>query len=177
MNELKEVECYECNRLKTALSPRSRCITCEYRRAQFNEEENESLRYTLAESQKRITELEKERYELLNNFMAQLSEECEKFISLSNDVVEGLYLDNTPEGSIYNEKAYVEARLQDIKDPLYVSLQERLKKRDLEQQAKGAQFALELCEENGWGWNGDCGLSGDLELLIETLRKQAEQLK
>lgn len=40
------VTCYECDRVVPAgeLSPRSRCVTCEHRRAKFNERENEKLR-------------------------------------------------------------------------------------------------------------------------------------
>lgn len=36
--------CYECDAPVHELSPRSRCCNCEYRRAQFNEKENEQLR-------------------------------------------------------------------------------------------------------------------------------------
>lgn len=37
-------ECYECGSLTDKLSPRSRCVTCEHRRAEFNEEENRRVR-------------------------------------------------------------------------------------------------------------------------------------
>ena len=37
-------ECYQCGAKVHDLSPRYRCVICEYERAQFNEEENEILR-------------------------------------------------------------------------------------------------------------------------------------
>lgn len=37
-------ECYECNEQVHELSPRSRCVKCEHRRAIFNEKENDKLR-------------------------------------------------------------------------------------------------------------------------------------
>ena len=37
-------ECYECGATVPELSPRSRCIKCEYKNAQFNREENDKLR-------------------------------------------------------------------------------------------------------------------------------------
>lgn len=37
-------ECYECGNLADKLSPRSRCVMCEHRRAEFNERENEEVR-------------------------------------------------------------------------------------------------------------------------------------
>ena len=36
-------ECYECEAEVHELSPRSRCVNCEYRRAKFNEKEVERL--------------------------------------------------------------------------------------------------------------------------------------
>lgn len=43
-----EVECYQCGRMKTALSYRSRCLTCETQRADANADENDELRARLA---------------------------------------------------------------------------------------------------------------------------------
>lgn len=40
--------CYECGRLAHELSPRSRCVNCEHRRAVANEKENDQLRESLA---------------------------------------------------------------------------------------------------------------------------------
>lgn len=45
-------ECYQCGAEVHELSPRSRCVTCEYERAMYNETENDVLRgqvYTLEE--------------------------------------------------------------------------------------------------------------------------------
>ena len=42
------MSCYECNKKTNELSPRSRCVECEYRRAKFNEKENYELRKVLA---------------------------------------------------------------------------------------------------------------------------------
>ena len=41
--------CYECEKVVPLgqLSPRSRCVMCEHRRAVFNEKENEKLRKDL----------------------------------------------------------------------------------------------------------------------------------
>ena len=36
--------CYQCDMPAEKLSPRSRCVTCEYERANVNEDENEGLR-------------------------------------------------------------------------------------------------------------------------------------
>lgn len=43
-----EKECYQCGKMKTALNYRSRCLTCETERSDFNDDENEKLRYELA---------------------------------------------------------------------------------------------------------------------------------
>ena len=40
--------CYECEKDVAEISPRSRCVACEYRRSIFNELENDSLREQLA---------------------------------------------------------------------------------------------------------------------------------
>lgn len=45
---LPEKECYQCGKLKTALNYKSRCLTCVTERNDFNENENESLRYEIA---------------------------------------------------------------------------------------------------------------------------------
>ena len=38
------IECYECNKQAAELSPRSRCVNCEHKRATFNEAEAERHR-------------------------------------------------------------------------------------------------------------------------------------
>lgn len=63
--------CYECGAHTKELSPRSRCVSCEHRRAIYNEEENYDLRMKIEEkfvewqrkyeaAEERIAELEKE---------------------------------------------------------------------------------------------------------------------
>jgi hypothetical protein len=44
----KERECYECGKIKTALNRNSRCLTCVTERSEFNEQENNTLRFELA---------------------------------------------------------------------------------------------------------------------------------
>ena len=40
--------CYKCGKQARELSPRSRCVRCEYESNQFNEKENEKLRNQIA---------------------------------------------------------------------------------------------------------------------------------
>lgn len=40
--------CYECDNNVTDLSPRSRCVSCEYRRAIFNENEVDKMSEVVA---------------------------------------------------------------------------------------------------------------------------------
>lgn len=47
--DVVESECYQCGRLKTALSYRSRCLTCETQRADANADENDELRARLSD--------------------------------------------------------------------------------------------------------------------------------
>jgi hypothetical protein len=47
---MKTYECYQCGEMVAELSPRSRCVMCEYNRAEFNEKENDTLRDKLANS-------------------------------------------------------------------------------------------------------------------------------
>ena len=49
--------CYQCDREVHELSPRSMCVTCEYERSKFNENENDRLR-------EEIEDLEEENYDL-----------------------------------------------------------------------------------------------------------------
>jgi hypothetical protein len=44
MDEWKKLECYQCGTHVYELSPRSRCVNCEYSRGNFNEAEIENLR-------------------------------------------------------------------------------------------------------------------------------------
>lgn len=53
-----ESECYQCGRLKTALSYRSRCLTCETQRADANADENDELRTRLSDYEALQTECE-----------------------------------------------------------------------------------------------------------------------
>jgi hypothetical protein len=53
MREKGRYECYKCGMVMdfaSQLSPRSRCVMCEYESNQFNEKENERLRKKLADS-------------------------------------------------------------------------------------------------------------------------------
>ena len=47
---MKVLECYQCGKKVFELSPRSRCVECEYHRAEFNAEENDVLRSKLKNS-------------------------------------------------------------------------------------------------------------------------------
>ena len=60
-----ERECYQCGKKKTALSHRSRCLTCENQRAEFNEHENDDLKGEMGQLQARNAELEQQNRELL----------------------------------------------------------------------------------------------------------------
>lgn len=46
--ELAQLTCYQCDTPADKLSPRSRCVMCEYKRGNFNEQENETLRGALS---------------------------------------------------------------------------------------------------------------------------------
>lgn len=52
-------DCYQCLR-PSILSPRSRCVNCEYRRAKANEEENEQLREELEALKEELQQLKSE---------------------------------------------------------------------------------------------------------------------
>jgi len=41
--------CYECGKIVAELSPRSRCVTCEYKRCTQNERDNDLLQTELAD--------------------------------------------------------------------------------------------------------------------------------
>lgn len=49
----KHAHCYVCE-TKAALSPRSRCVACEYKAAMFNENENEELREKIEELERAL---------------------------------------------------------------------------------------------------------------------------
>lgn len=44
VTSVRKTHCYQCDAEVYELSPRSRCVTCEYNRAEFNAKENDSLR-------------------------------------------------------------------------------------------------------------------------------------
>jgi len=48
---IEEKQCYECGKMKTALNRNSRCLTCVTERSEFNQNENQGLRFELAETQ------------------------------------------------------------------------------------------------------------------------------
>lgn len=74
-----ESECYQCGRLKTALSYRARCLTCETQRADANADENDELRTRLSD------------YEALQDENGKLRAECEELISLLKRSSEWVY--------------------------------------------------------------------------------------
>lgn len=47
-------ECYECGAKVHELSPRSRCVMCEYRRSQFNEDYSEIKDAQIASLEERL---------------------------------------------------------------------------------------------------------------------------
>ena len=118
---------------------------------------------TINELQSKIAELEKERDGLALTFKREFTALCSMYIKLSNNVLSGEYANNTPEGSIYNEKIWIDNRWLDITDPLFTSYFEVLEAHNLEQQAKALQFALENITNP--------------DLLYSTLVKLKEQVK
>ena len=52
-------QCYQCDNDTNELSPRGRCVACEYTRSRANEVENESLRVDLAFRTAQLNELQK----------------------------------------------------------------------------------------------------------------------
>ena len=52
--EVIKKECYQCNELVYELSPRSRCVKCEWMRGEFNEAGNDSLRSIIVKLEKII---------------------------------------------------------------------------------------------------------------------------
>lgn len=94
---------------------------------------------------------ERERDEMLG-MMATYEREfkavCRQLIRISNRIMAGEYEDNTPEGMIYSEDAWVDCRWQDVTDPLFTSHNEALNKFAIEQQIKGVNdFANKFCGE------------------------------
>jgi hypothetical protein len=86
-----ESGCYQCGRLKTALSYRSRCLTCETQRADANADENDELRTQLSDCEALQAELEtvkKVAYgniELLERNEA-LQAECDALVEALEDI-------------------------------------------------------------------------------------------
>ena len=56
----------------------------------------------------KVAELEKERDGLALTFKREFTALCSMYIKLSNNVLSGEYANNTPEGSIYNEKIWID---------------------------------------------------------------------
>jgi hypothetical protein len=102
--------------------------------------------------EKRIAGLEENKLSIILNAENQLALESKKYINISNRWLSG-ELKEIPEGSIYNENIYVETRIKDIKDPLFVDIKTVLESHNLEQQVKSlSEFAESLlfrgCLEN-----------------------------
>jgi len=82
---------------------------------------------------------------------------------MQNDICEGKYHNNTPEGMIYSESAWVINKWKDVTDPLFTTHNEALNKFAIEQQIK----ALEWMAKN----------VVSKELSVTTLWKRIEQLR
>lgn len=83
---MSKKECYQCGALADKLSARSRCVDCEYNRAEFNARENESLRHSLCQSSKRIRQYQidgiRRFAKYANNRLGQIPSLAEDFIHL-----------------------------------------------------------------------------------------------
>lgn len=66
--------CYECGAHTKELSPRSRCVSCEHRRAIYNEEENYDLRMKIEEN---FVEWQR-KYEAAEELIAKLEQEIKQ---------------------------------------------------------------------------------------------------
>lgn len=108
------------------------------------------LREALQKAQAELEAVKRERDELTNNFEQQLAKEAGSYVSLSNAVVGGEYYGKHVGGSILNERVYVENRIKDIKEPLFVSARKRLEILKLEQQAIALEnLANRICPVSG----------------------------
>lgn len=93
-------------------------------------------------------------------------------ISMNNDICEGKYENNTPEGMIYSESQWVDCRWQDITDPLFTSHDEALTKFAIEQQVKALE---DLRSQLGCLDNREASLIANaINRRIEQLRKEQE---
>lgn len=88
-----ESGCYQCGRLKTALSYRSRCLTCETQRADANADENDELRAQLSDCEALQAELETAKkvaygnIELLERNEA-LQAECDALVEALEEMID-----------------------------------------------------------------------------------------
>jgi hypothetical protein len=116
----------------------------------------------------------KERVKELEGFYATYEREFKAVtkwaISMQNDICEGKYYNNTPEGMIYSENAWVDCRWQDVTDPIFTTHEEALNKFALEQKIEGMQRVLD-CRE----LNLSQGEVDTIKLMQEQLRKEQEK--
>lgn len=67
-------KCYQCGKQDAQLSNRSRCLTCEAARADFNANENEALRDQVAKLNQRI--------EKLTTYTYSMGQDTDKAVSI-----------------------------------------------------------------------------------------------
>jgi chromosome segregation ATPase len=93
-----------------------------------------------------------ERVKELEGFYATYEREFKALakwaVSMNNDICEGKYHNNTPEGAIYSENLWVDYRWQDVTDPLFTTHEEALNKFAIEQKI-GVLQELADGDENG----------------------------
>lgn len=56
-NPIKSKHCYVCDKATHELSPRGRCVDCEYDRSTWNEKENECLRAVIESLENKIADI------------------------------------------------------------------------------------------------------------------------
>lgn len=109
-----------------------KCETCDLFEAY---DEIETLRTQLAKANERVRELK--------GFYATYEREFKAVakwaISMQNDICEGKYHSNTPEGMIYSESTWVDCRWQDVTDPLFTSHKDALKKFAIEKKIEALE--------------------------------------
>jgi len=124
-------------------------------------EDYEELKNQLAKANERAKELE--------GFYATYEREFKAVakwaISMQNDICEGKYHSNTPEGMIYSESTWVDCRWQDVIDPLFTSHEDALKKFAIEKKIE----ALDWLRSNT---SIDMHMAIAMNLYAEQLRKE-----
>lgn len=96
------------------------------------QQEITNLREQLAKANERIAELEG----FYATFEREFKAVAKWAISMQNDICEGKYHNNTPEGMIYSESAWIDCRWKDVTDPLFTSHEEALNKFAIEKKVE-----------------------------------------